>query len=363
MEIEIKPVKRNYKTTGAKALAALGFVAVLIFGAWGIIQVARLIPTLGSSGSSNTSSASRPSIFSKKENLSIVLDSANVKSGTPFTLSWKHENKKNDGAYTVTFSCRDGLTMEALGPNQTYQVVFCNTPFNLTNATNSVKLIAYSTKAKFLDVPVQVQFTNLATGEISAKADSSITVVNESFGVPVAGTTPPPATTTPIVPVPTKPVVTAPKPSKPVVVPQTPRTYTVTTYGRPSDPNGHPDLAAVILDAGSINPATNVYTPGPSLRIGNRAAVRFTVTNLGTKTVEGWYFNAVLPTYPMHIYTSNMEPMLGPGDKIEFTITFDMLDPNTTEGMFTLTVDPANTVWNESNENNNVAKVLFTVYR
>jgi hypothetical protein len=344
-----------YKSAFLKAAAALGFIAVLIFGAWGVLQVARLVPSIGSALS--TAAVSLSSIFVPAEHLTIVMDSANVTSGEPFVVSWKHEGKRGDGTYTVTFVCRDGLSMQTLAENGVYQNVVCNVPFNLTNASSEIKLIAYSTNAKFLDVPLSLQFTRLSDGKVTATTQTALTVMNDKA---VASDTTGTPTTQPAV------VTPAPKPVvKPVVhKPVVPVTNTYTTYTtnvRVSDPNGHPDLAVTILNSGYIDPITNVYTPSSFIHRGDHGAVRFTVTNSGTKAVDNWNFNAVLPTFPMHIYSSDMQPALGPGDSMEYTIGFDMVDNSTTQGVFTVNVDPANSIWNEVTKNNNIAKVLFTI--
>ena len=348
MEIKKIQIRSEYRSGALKALAALGFVAVLIFGAWGVIQVARMVPNLGSALSAAAVSLS--SLFVPAERLEITIPTANVNSGEPFTLTWEHINKRSDGTYTVSFSCRDGLSMETVGTNGLYQKVFCNTPFNLTNATESMKLIPISSNVRFLDAPITLQFTRLSDGKVTASTETAITVINDKVSE-ASVVTPEPTTPTPTTPRPQ-----APRPGTP-----TQNTYNITLAGRASDPNGRPDLKATILASGTINPANNVFTSGNVVRKSDRAAVRFVVENLGTKTVEGWSFNAVLPTYPMHIFSSEMQPALGPGDRIEYTLGFDMVDGSTTGGTFTLNVDPANSIWNEVSENNNIAKVIFTV--
>lgn len=346
-DMELKQTFSQNRGGALKALAVVGFVAVLIFGAWGLIQVGRMLPNVGSALSAAAVSLS--SLFVPAERLEITIPTANVNSGEPFTLTWEHVNKRAEGTYTVTFSCRDGLSMETVASNGLYQKVFCNTPFNLTNATESMKLIPISNNVRFLDVPITLQFTRLSDGKVTASTETAITVINEKVsesGTPITATT-------------TKPVAKPPVTTRPGTPSQ--NTYNITVAGRASDPNGRPDLAVTILDSGSINPANNVFTSGGTVRKSDRAAVRFVVENRGTKTVDNWSFNAVLPTFPMHIFSSDMQPMLGPGDRIEYTLGFDMVDGGTTGGTFTVNVDPANSIWNEVSENNNIAKVIFTI--
>lgn len=340
---------RDIRATALKALAILGFVAILIFGVWGLIQVARMVPGVMSAISSAAVSLS--SIFVPAERLELTLPSANVQSGEPFTLTWTHEGKRGDGTYTVSFDCRDGLSMEAPGQSGVYQKVFCNTPFNLTNEASSMKLIAISEKSRFLDVPIKLSFTRLSTGEVTAETATAITVINDKAQGSVATTTPPTVTPGP-----------GTGSGTVTVRPGTPsrNTYIITQAGRVSDPNGRPDLSVTILDTGVIDSA-GVYIKASSISRQQKGAVRFVVENLGTKTVDNWTFNAVLPTMPMHIFSAPMQPTLGPGDKIEYTLGFDQVDGSATQNTLTLNVDPANSIWNEVSENNNISKVILTI--
>lgn len=337
---------RDIRTASLKGLAVVGFIAILIFGIWGVIQVGRSLPNVFSAISAAAVSLS--SIFVPAERLEISLPSANITSGEPFTLTWTHEGKRGDGTYTVSFACRDGLTMEAPSRTGVYQKVFCNTPFNLTNESSSMKLIALSSQSRYLDVPMKLTFTRLSDGKVTAETETALTVINDKISTTVT-----PAPTTPTTP--TTGTGTGVRPGTP-----SRNTYIVTQAGRASDPNGRPDLAVTILDTGSID-SNNVYTKAGVIKRTERGAVRFVVENLGTKTVDGWMFNAVLPTLPMHIFSSPMQPALGPGDKIEYTLGFDQVDGAATGNSITINADPANSIWNEVSENNNIAKVILTI--
>lgn len=335
-----------------KALSIVGFVAVLIFGVWGLIQVARMVPAVFSSLQSAAVSLS--SIFIPAERLEISMSSANVKSGEPFTLSWQHEGKRSDGSYQVSFSCRDGVSMQAPDKSGAYQNVFCDAPFNLTNEASSMKLVAFSQNARYVDVPMKLTFTQTSDGKVSASTETALTIENDKFASGAATSTP---STTP----------SGSSQNSGRIIrkagSETRNVYTVTTAGRESNPSGRMDLSVTILGTGVIDPATNIFTAGSSIRRGGKGAVRFVVENLGDKTVPNWYFNAVTPTYPMYIYTSDMQPELGPGDRIEYTLGFDLADGAATGGVFTINVDPANSLGNELSENNNIARATFQIYQ
>lgn len=337
---------RDIRTASLKGLAVVGFIAILIFGIWGVIQVGRMLPNVFSAISAAAVSLS--SIFVPAERLELTLPSANVASGEPFTLTWTHEGKRAEGTYTVSFECRDGLSMEAPSRNGVYQKVFCNTPFNLTNETSSMKLIALSNQSRYLDVPMKLTFTRLSDSKVTAETQTALTVVNEKISTTVAAPTTPSTPATPT-------TGTGVRPGTP-----SRNTYVITQAGRVSDPNGRPDLAVTILDTGTID-ANNIYTKAGAVKRTERGAVRFVVENQGTKTIDGWAFNAVLPTLPMHIFSSPMQPALGPGDKVEYTLGFDQVDGAATGNSITINADPTNSVWNEITENNNIAKVILTI--
>jgi hypothetical protein len=336
-----------------KALSIVGFIAVLIFGVWGLIQVARMVP--GVFQSLQSAAVSLSSIFVPAERLEVSMSSANVKSGEQFTFSWTHTNKRDDGSYQVSFDCRDGVSMQAPDSHGAYQTVFCNTPFNLTNEMSSMKLIAFSQSARYVDVPMKLAFTRTKDGEVTASTQTSITIENDKLSSGAATSTP---TTTPK----TTPSANTGRIIKKAGT-ETRNVYTVTTTGRVSNPNGRMDLSVTILGTGVIDPATNIFTQTASIPRGGKGAVRFVVENLGDKTVPNWYFNAVTPTYPMYIYTSDMQPALGPGDKIEYTLGFDMADAAATGGMLTINLDPANSFPNEITENNNITRAVFQIYQ
>ena len=344
------------RTVALKTLSIVGFVAVLIFGVWGLIQVARLVPNAFSSIQSAAVSLS--SIFVPAERLEISIPSANVNSGEVFTFSWVHTNKSGDGTYRISFDCRDGVSMQTPDQNGIYQKVFCDTPFNLTNSKDSVKLIAFSDNNRYVDVPMKLAYTRLSDGKVTASTETTITITNDKLSSgALSGTTTPAATT----PAPVK--VAKPNSGRVIPIAGTParNVYTITTSGRSSDPNGRVDLEVTILGEGFIDPATNTFVQSPSIRRGGRGAVRFEVSNIGTKTSENWTFNAVVPTFPMYIYSSDMQPNLAPGDKIEYTLGFDQADPVATHGIVTINVDPSGSM-NEITKNNNIARATFNIF-
>ena len=121
---------------------------------------------------------------------------------------------------------------------------------------------------------------------------------------------------------------------------------------------GQVDLVATI-DAVGILGQNNEFTATSTLRVSDKIAVKFTVTNIGDKKSEGWYFNAVLPTSPSHIFHSKSQQVLAPGEKIEFVIGFDKAKIGENQ-IIVINVDPSGGI-KESDKENNIVKEFITV--
>jgi len=125
------------------------------------------------------------------------------------------------------------------------------------------------------------------------------------------------------------------------------------------NPNGKADLGVQILETGILDPETNVFTTIDVIKTTDRGAVKFEVTNLGTKTSEEWTFNVVLPTNPPHIFLSENQQVLAPGERIEFTLGFDAV-VHEEEGVITINIDPDNSL-EEVTKDNNIVKVTIQI--
>jgi len=126
-----------------------------------------------------------------------------------------------------------------------------------------------------------------------------------------------------------------------------------------SNPYGKVDLAAEILEIGIIDKETNNFIATSTLSTKNQLAIKFLISNKGTKTAEGWTFNLVLPTDPFYIYHSSNQENLKPNESIEYMISFDkpMISE---EARIVLNADPTSSFF-ESNEDNNIVKKTFSI--
>lgn len=266
----------TFKDRALRAVAILGLIALLLLGAWGIIQIAfTLYGFFGNSAPTSLSSTA------KTEQM-VVTVPPTIQSGTPFTLSFTHQNASGNYAYQFSYSCANGLSVQAPLPTGGTQAVACNTPFNYTNANAQVQLTAVVTGTAPVATTFTVAAKSLATNVITANANANTTVQ------------PAQKTVTPS-------VISKPSTSKPATT-YVPAKTTARTFF------GSPDLSV---------------TMGQVTNYGGRYSAQFTIQNLGTNVAPyGWTFNASLPASPTYTYTSNAQQALNPGDKIVYTLGF-----------------------------------------
>lgn len=275
--------KNSFRDNALRVIAIIGLIAVLLLGAWGIIQLAFYIPTLfsGSSGSA-------------AETVTVSVNSP-VTSGQNLNVSWRHLNGKGNYSYTVSYSCVEGLIMKAPTPSGSSQDVPCNTPFNFTSAQTGMSVETALTGSKAAQVAFTVSAVNLADGKTTATGSASATV---------------------------NPSSTAAKPTTTTTKKPTTSKTTYTAAPAPATLYGYGDLSGRIL---SVSPSN----------AGGYVTVQFEVTNLGTNTIPaGWSFNALLPisqpysysygysNSSQYTYPSGPQRALNPGDKIVFNLGF-----------------------------------------
>ncbi len=354
MQKDIDAPATPYKDTFLRVVAIIGLIALIILGAWGIIQIVFNLPSLFGSVGDKTQTLFAPA--SKTESVVVTLP-ATASSGEPFTISWIHQNSPSgDFAYTISYSCSTGLSLKAPTPTGIFQSVPCATPFDYTNATQNMQVVPTVTTSNSLSAVISVSAISLANGAVTTTGSSTITI-SPSQNSPAVAT----------------PIPTTPLPAqKPAVIKK------VTTVARSySNPNGTPDLAVQII---SVIPEGNGLT-----------SVEFAIENLGNKaTPYGWTFAANLPVGYAYTYYSQPQRALYPGGRIIYTLTFSGANNNqmpytsgcytqgqitypsyqncygysnpiyATNGTVTITVDPGNLIY-ETNKANNTASVSVPV--
>lgn len=335
-----------------RVFAVLGFVAVLAGGMWGSVKIAEVVP--GAFSSLAAAFVSLTSVFVPANQTLPLSAPATIAAGEPFTLSWTNANKNAKGSYTFRYDCAENLYFTSPSPSGQDANVYCNVPFNFLNANNSITLTPFTAATAGVPVTIYIDFTPNGATRASVTGKATLTVE------PAATTTAPAATQTPSAPAtPTTHTAT------PTAGTETTNTYLLNgPSAQPSNPNGYVDLKATIIGVGVVDKNSGAFfaSSTPSLQeVANsgqyRIAVRFAIENVGTKTSPQFTFNAVLPTLPSHIFTSQTQRELAPGDRIEYTLGFDSFDASGS-GIFTVNADPSGSI-NEPDKTNNI--VHYTI--
>ena len=283
---EVKVIKTPVRDFFLRTIAVLGLIAILLLGAWGIIQLAFAIPSVFSNlggGASSFFTQTATSTTSTKESISVSLP-ANIGSNQALTVSWTHTNPAsgNQYSYAISYACQAGLSVKAPLPNGSFQEVPCNTLFNYVNASQHMTVVPSVTGAS-QPLAITVTATKLSTGTISAQGTATTNVT--------AGAKQTTTTSTP------KPTTTK-KPST-TYYPAATRATSLYGYG---------DLAVRFT---SVSPSYGT------------TIVKFVIENDGTNVIpSGWTFNATLPINGSYTFGSQPQQALYPGDKIVYTLSF-----------------------------------------
>lgn len=326
------------KTVVIRGLAVVGFIAISSAGLWGSVQVVKLAPKVLSNLAAVTTFTS---VFVPNEEITINIPNLLVPSGNSSELTWEHKGKPENGTYSFSYACREGLYFQ-IPKEEGFETIQCDSPFSFSSDTNSLTLIPVSEENRFVDVPIEITSVN-ESGESTTLDDSFLTIINEAVPASSSSTSDTESGTP----------LTAGERTDEVFPISDSRSVA-------SDPNGRVDLKVRIIDTGFID-ASNTFIPTSSISVSQHGAVRFSVTNAGSKMSDNWTFNAVLPTIPMHIFHSVNQKALQPGDRIDFTLGFDQINKDLTEGVITINVDPTGAIHDESNRDNNIAQTTINI--
>lgn len=314
--------------------------------------------------------------FIKGEELTLSSDTVIVFEGELFTLSWQHIGKKNSGSYLFSYNCFPDVAISAVHLNEIIPIN-CDSPYYFFSEDNTITL--RGSAKNIIELPLIIAFIKNGESVPSIKGTIIVSIVPKAVkltaskgstngGIATRATSTPGkvAASQPV----KKPAPTPAKKTNPPAVP--PKTLTAGTKtgktflisgGTPtvSNPLGMADLMVKILEIGAINLSDNSFVSTSTLKSSDRIAVRFEVANIGTKESGDWYFNAVLPTFPWHIFTSPGQTSLAPNEKVEFVIGFNKIE-KADNNEFKINVDPANSL-KELNETNNFASTTINGVR
>jgi hypothetical protein len=339
---EVKTAKTPVKDFFLRAIAVLGLIAILLLGAWGIIQLAFAIPSVFSNLGGAFSSTSAPASTSSAKEAVTVSIPATIGSGQTLTVSWMHSNADTSGqySYALSYACQSGLSVKAPLPTGNYQAVPCNTLFDYVNASEHMDLVP-SVSGASQPLAITVTATKLSTGAVTAQGTAT---TNVTAGAAAKTTTAKPAATKPAA-----------------------KYYPAAT--RATNLYGYGDLAVHFT---SVAPS---YTT---------TVIKFVIENDGTNIVPaGWTFNATLPIKGSYTFGSQPQQALYPGDKIAYTLSFAGANQTSSgytsagyvcngysctnnnygyqTATITITADPQNRV-PEYNKGNNIAQTTIPLY-
>lgn len=333
-------IEQNSAPRSLKVLAGVGVAALIVLAVW--------LGTLLVTGAPNAFQ-SLAAVFTSftddepAERLTLFADPGVAQPGDTIALSWTHTGKSDGGSYAFEYPCTADVTLAVAG-----QDVFCNKPFEVPHTTTNLSL-AIATEESFVVVPLEVHFTANGADEATLVGRTSVTVTtNVTATATTTGNTTPETPTTPAVP-------TTP------TTPGTPVTVTSTFgNGQISDPNGFSDLYVRVIEVGTLSNSGAFRATDDRIDDDATIAIKFEVTNLGTKTVPaGWRLEVDMPTRPAGIYTAPRQDALRPGGRIEYILGFDQAAPDRDDTITaTIRIDSDRDVA-ESNESNNNLNVTI----
>lgn len=312
------------KDSAIKTLAIIGFTATIVLGVWLAVQVVQLAPSAFTSLASLSESVyGKPSA----DQITAVTSKSVVNNAETFTLSWSKVNRP--GAYRFMYECTEGVDVLLKNTAGTMSPAACGQPFPLVG-DGKTEVQVKSDNLRFIDVSYTVTFTDEGAREIAFADSDKFTVVNATIpqGGLVAGAEDDKVTTSDEVT--TKPTseveTTAPAtiPNTPVAVQQPQYQF---TYELPkSNPNGFVDLKATYLGVGELT-NNNTFVPRATLDNDVRGALKFSVTNIGTKTSGEWTYEVEMPNGTT--YESPNQEGLKPNETATIILGFAVSDTGT----------------------------------
>lgn len=155
----------------------------------------------------------------------------------------------------------------------------------------------------------------------------------------------------------------APAPEKTIVpAPGKTATSTYQINGATTTPSlrGLPDFVVRINAVGYLaTSSAESFVASTTVPSGRRAAVSFTIENVGANISGPWRFSASIPTQTNFLFISQAQQSLAPGDRIDYTLGFDQATPGA-DKMISITANFDRAI-EESNANNNSASAKVTV--
>ena len=304
------------KERTTKWLAVVGFLALLLAMAWFIFTTIAFVPNLVATVGSLFTDDSEPSPVE----LILTPETTTAAHAQPITLEW--EPAPTIGSYAIWFACAEGVRIQVATPEDGTQEINCSTFYNIGDLT-AVRTTFLSETQEEVSVEYQVAFLPETDPDAQFATTGQLTIQNQALAL--ADDTDEADTDEPVTetPVEDEPAAsdddTTSEPDVTPTVPQTPQYREEVVYQVPqSDPNGTTDLAVAYRGVGTISNGS--FVADSSFDSGDRGAIRFTVTNQGTRTSETWRYTAELPNG--QTYRSPSQAALRPNETATISLGF-----------------------------------------
>ncbi len=300
-----------------KLLAIVGFFALIAIIIWAIVQGIRAFPSGFSSLASIAETVNR---YRPDAELTVTVEKEIVNSGETFTITW---NEMGEGEYQFRYECAPGVQFSVRTDQGTLQKISCTEDLILPSTVHGLFASVESSTQRLSDVAFSLAF-DPKDGDVHVK-EGRFTVINatlaqapEETDLEVPKTEEPEVIVEPEV---TSPEVTTPTTPKPTPTPVTP---TVVTYYPTSLQNGNVDLKISYLGVGTIERGS--FVPKATFDEDDRAAFRFEIKNIGTKTATSWSYDLKLPGGVD--YASGAQADLLPNERVVYTVGFELIESN-----------------------------------
>lgn len=318
------------KDSAIKTLAIIGFTAMIVFGVWLAVQVVQLAPT---AFTSLASLADDVYGTGKNSELTVVTSKSVVNNDETFDLRWTELSA--DGNYQFSYTCTDGVSVRARNTAGAMETIACEQPYTLSG-NGMTQMEVTSDAQRFIDINYTLAF--VPEGETDSRSTdiNKVTIVNAAIpqGGLVAGVNDEDEDTTDVSET-TEDVtetdnVTESEPEDTEVVTDTtpapaptPEPEYVFTYELPeSDPNGYTDLDVDYLGVGHLE--GEMFVPRATIDNDAQGALRFSVTNIGTKTSEDWTYEVEMPNGST--YESPRQEGLKPQETATIILGFSVVE-------------------------------------
>lgn len=298
--------EQQVRTT--KWLAVLGFVALVVALAWFLFTAIAFVPNLVSlAGSAILGEEQLP------EPTEIILTPSDIiaQHDSSLTLTWE-ATQESAGSFAIWFACVDGVDIAVATPDDGRQNINCDTYYNIGDRT-SINAFFSMPDMENTQIQYEVAFVPEDDEQEQGGSVGTLTIENTALAMreedededqddaieeddedEVAVSPEPPTATTP--------------PFREEIVYEVPQ----------SDPRGTTDLGIRFTGVGVLENET--FRGTRAFAQSERGAIRFAVTNHGTRTSETWTYTAELPNG--QIYESPTQEPLRPNETATISLGF-----------------------------------------